>query len=56
MNNPSYVYIPTDKLVTLIETSCPPVCSIMTENVCNEYGGNCNECWKSWFKDGNGDG
>lgn len=25
MNNHSYVYIPTDKLVAIIEESCPPI-------------------------------
>lgn len=49
MNNNSYVIISMDKLVTLIETACPPISSTVMENVCNEYGGDCKECWKSWL-------
>lgn len=49
MNNNSFVLISIEKIEALIETSCPPITSIMMENVCNEYDGNCNECWKSWL-------
>lgn len=49
MSKPSYVYIPMDKIMALIETDCPPVTSVMIENVCIEYEGDCKECWKSWL-------
>lgn len=49
MSKPSYVYIPMDKIMALIETDCPPVTSVMAENVCIEYEGDCKECWKSWL-------
>lgn len=49
MNNNSYVIINVEKIEALIETSCPPITSTMMENVCNEYGGDCKECWKSWL-------
>lgn len=49
MNNPSYVYIPMDKIMALIETDCPPVTSVMTENVCIGYGRDCKECWTAWL-------
>lgn len=49
MNNNSYVSILAEKLAALIETACPPITSTMMENVCNEYGGDCKECWKSWL-------
>lgn len=49
MNNNSYVIVNVEKIEALIETSCPPVTSTMMENVCNEYGGDCKECWKSWL-------
>lgn len=49
MNNNSYVNIKVEKIAALIETACPPITSIMMENVCNEYGGDCKECWMSWL-------
>lgn len=49
MSKPSYVYISMDKIMALIETDCPPVTSVMIENVCIEYEGDCKECWKSWL-------
>ena len=52
MNNTSYVYISAEKLAALIEADCPPVTSVMIENVCNKYSSDCKECWKSWLKDG----
>lgn len=59
MNNPSYVYIPTDKFVEIIEHSCPP-CVTVDQCIRLAYedcdGRTCLECWKGWLKDGNGDG
>jgi hypothetical protein len=54
-NNPSYVYIPTDKLVEIIEHCCPPCvtvdhCSRLAYEDCD--GRSCLECWKSWLTDG----
>lgn len=49
MNNNSYVIVNVEKIEALIETSCPPITSPMMKNVCNEYGGGCKECWKSWL-------
>lgn len=49
MNNNSFVLISIDKIEALIETACPPITSTMMKKVCNEYGGNCKECWKSWL-------
>lgn len=49
LKNKSYVTIPAEKLEALIETDCPPTTSVMMENVCIEYGGDCKECWKSWL-------
>ena len=49
MNNTSYVCISAEKLAALIEADCPPITSVMMENVCKEYTGNCKECWKSWL-------
>ena len=59
MNNPSYVYIPADKLVEIIEHCCPPETSVdqcirLAYEDCD--GRTCLECWKGWLKDGNGDG
>lgn len=55
MNNPSYVYIPTDKLVEIIEHCCPPGTSVdqcirLAYEDCD--GRTCLECWKSWLKVG----
>ena len=55
MNNNSYVYIPTDKLVKIIERYCPPNkaldrCERLAYEDCD--GPYCLECWKSWLKDG----
>lgn len=49
MNNNSYVYIPYDKLMALIETGCPPISRASQLNSCIGYDGNCKECWKSWL-------
>lgn len=49
MNNNSYVMIRVEKLEALIETARPPITSTMMENVCNECGVDCKECWKSWL-------
>lgn len=51
MNNHSYVYIPADKLVELIKTSCPPdpICGLFRR--CHTRK-DCLNCWKSWLKDG----
>ena len=49
MNNNSYFPIRADKIAALIETTCPPIPSTTTKNVCNKYGGDCKECWKSWL-------
>lgn len=49
MNNNYYVPISAEKIAALIETSCPPSSSVMMENVCIEYHGDCKECWKSWL-------
>lgn len=58
MNNPSYVYIPTDKLAEIIEHCCPPGvtvdhCSRLAYEDCD--GRYCLECWKDWLKDGEDD-
>lgn len=55
MNNPSYVYIPADKLVEIIEHCCPPETSVdqcirLAYEDCD--GRTCLECWKSWLKVG----
>ena len=55
MNNHSYVYIPTDKLVKIIEYCCPPNMSVdhcerLVYEDCD--GRACLNCWKSWLKDG----
>lgn len=55
MNNPSYGYIPTDKLVEIIEHCCPPETSVdQCIRLANEDcdGRTCLECWKSWLKVG----
>ena len=49
MNFNYYVMIHVEKIAALIETSCLPISSTMMENVCNEYGGDRKECWKSWL-------
>ena len=49
MNNNSYVSIHVEKIAALIETDCPPITNAMAESVCNEYGDDCKECWKSWL-------
>ena len=49
MNNNFYVPISVEKIAALIETSCPPVTSVMMENVCIGYGGDCKECWTGWL-------
>jgi len=52
MNNTSYVCIPADKLVEIIEHCCPPVdhCERMAYEDCD--GRRCINCWKSYLKDG----
>ena len=55
MNDHSYVYIPTDKLVEIIEHCCPPNTSVdhferLAYEDCD--GRACLECWKAWLKDG----
>lgn len=55
MNNNSYVCIPADKLVEIIERCCPPNTSVdHCERLANEDcdGRSCINCWKSWLKDG----
>lgn len=49
MDNNFYAPISVDKIAALIETACPPITSVMMENVCIEYDGDCKECWKSWL-------
>ena len=49
MNSNFYVPISVEKIAALIETVCPPVTSVMVENVCIEYDGDCKECWKQWL-------
>lgn len=51
MNNHSYVYIPTDKLVAIIKGSCPPV-TVPENTCCFGFEGDCVTCWKAWLKDG----
>ena len=51
MNNKSYVFIPYDKLMSLIETGCPPISRASQYNACIDYDGDCKECWKSWLKE-----
>ena len=51
MNNHSYIYIPTNKLVQIMQESCPPI-GYTRENGCFGAAEDCLECWKSWFKDG----
>lgn len=55
MNNHSYVYILTDKLVEIIEHCCPPNksvdnCERLAQEDCD--GRSCLKCWKDWLKDG----
>lgn len=55
MNNNSYVCIPSDKLVEMIEHCCPPNncvyhCERLAYDDCD--GRSSIECWKSWLKDG----
>lgn len=45
MNNNSYVYIPANKLVEIIEH-----CERLEYEDCD--GRSCIDCWKSWLKDG----
>lgn len=55
MNNNSYVCIPADKLIEIIEHCCPPNTSVdHCERLAYEDcdGRSCINCWKSWFKDG----
>ena len=52
--NHSYVYIPTDKLVSLIKESCPPI-GFNRNDGCFGVGKDCKECWLSWLKDGDSD-
>lgn len=55
MNNTSYVCIPSDKLVEIIEHCCPPNMSVdHCERLAYEYrdGRSCFNCWYSWLKDG----
>lgn len=54
MNNNSYVFISMDKLVTIMETSCPPVARDTQVNICIDYDGDCKECWKSWLTESEG--
>ena len=48
MNN-CYFLISMDKLVTIMETSCPPAAGTEKVNMCNNYDCDCKECWKSWL-------
>lgn len=55
MNNNSYVYIPFDKLVEMIEHCCPPNnCVYNCERLAYDDFDCCSciNCWKSWLKDG----
>lgn len=54
MNNHSYVYISTDKLVALIKESCPPIWFNRNDG-CFGAGEDCKKCWLSWLKDGEDD-
>lgn len=49
MNNNFYVPISVEKIAALIESGCPPVTSVMMENVCIGYGRDCKECWTAWL-------
>lgn len=49
MNNNSYVIISMDKLVTIMETSCPPAARTEKVNMCNNYDCDCKKCWKAWL-------
>jgi hypothetical protein len=51
--NHSYVYIPTDKLVTIIEQLCPPIFGDVVGEQCADE--DCKKCWLSWLKDGDDD-
>lgn len=50
MANHSYVYIPTDKLVELIKTTCPPGARTMLRDCLTDK--ECANCWREWFKEG----
>lgn len=57
MNNNSYVYISSDKLVEVIEHCCPPNksvdhCERLVHNGCFGVAEDCLKCWKDWLKDG----
>ena len=47
MNKNSFVCIPADKLVEIIEHCCPPNMSVD-----NCDGRSCINCWAAWLKDG----
>ena len=56
MNNHSYVYIPVDKLVEIMQESCPPgMYSGHNKCLIGEVKG-CRKCWLSWLKDGDSNG
>lgn len=51
MKNNSYVFILVDKLVAIIENSCPPI-GYTRVNGCFGAKEDCLKCWKDWLKDG----
>lgn len=57
MNNNSYVYISSDKLVEVIVHCCPPNksvdhCERLAYNGRFVVAEDCLKCWTDWLKDG----
>lgn len=53
MNNNSYVYIPANKLIDLMNYYCPPCHDLLCKGRwAHGISEDCVKCWKSWLKDG----